>query len=257
MGNACACGKDKESSRPIPDVPSSKPPSPGMSDRGTRGMIPPPQKQDRLAGMDGNVFGEDINESLQIFEAYPFWDIMAVVYVIDLGDCMHPDCQREKALKGKNRPHNFWIEVKCLKSTTVAELTKRIESRLERFASLPDIRHQFSEKGKVRVTALVPRLAPDWVDVARPQQTLGELEEIYGARHSEHTHERADPLWEGHPGIRFYGTTGRPDAEPGGGFEAWEIEEDPDNPFFIQRMANNGIRGNQDGVSSPDHVNSV
>lgn len=74
---------------------------------------------------------------------------MAVVYLIDLGDCENEKCKRERVAKGKNRPHNYWIETKCLKSTTVADLTLRVQSRLERFASLPDIPHPFSEKGEV------------------------------------------------------------------------------------------------------------
>ena len=40
--------------------------------------------------------------------------------------------------------------------------------------------------------------------------------------------------------------------EGAGGFEAWDTPEDPDWPFVVQRMANSGIRGNADGISTPE-----
>eukprot|EP00656_Telonema_subtile_P003522 TRINITY_DN11602_c0_g1_i2.p1 TRINITY_DN11602_c0_g1~~TRINITY_DN11602_c0_g1_i2.p1 ORF type:complete len:250 (-),score=34.79 TRINITY_DN11602_c0_g1_i2:276-1025(-) len=189
-----------------------------------------------VGGMSGIVYGEPENDRLGILHDNKPWEVMANVAVVDLGQCINPSCLNEKKV------HIYNIDVKCLKSTTIAELQERIQFRLVENTT-SNAAHPFSQKDNVKLTS-VPRLAPDWTDVARPDQTVGEVEEMYGASKSDEPSQRSRPHWDGKPGIRFYATTGPPTAEVG--FAFWELDLDPKNPPWVTLIHNDGLLGAYD-----------
>lgn len=199
-------------------------------------------------GMGGIVYGVTEDEELKITELKgkspnsgdrtvvgatehgiknPDWEVMTHTSIKDLG--------------GKG--YLFTVDVKCMMSTSLAEVQRRVEHRLEtlnmgdiRLSLAPGDRSATFSQEKVKITAMVPRLADNWTDASAPTETLADINKKWGATIKEGGVEcpkaNEDPdgvrqtrTWtkqgQQMPGVRFYATTG--DAS-GPGFEFWEME---------------------------------
>ena len=81
---------------------------------------------------------------------------------------------------------------------------------------------------------MVPRRAPDWIDVSRPDQTVGEVENEFGMSVDDLSTTDDDWKYRGEQkkGLRFYATTGEPTGEAG--FAFWELDPDePNRPLLV------------------------
>ena len=81
---------------------------------------------------------------------------------------------------------------------------------------------------------MVPRTAPDWIDVSRPDQTVGEVEKEFGMTVDELSTKDDDWKYRGEQkkGLRFYATTGEPTGEAG--FAFWEVDHvGPNQPLLV------------------------
>jgi len=85
---------------------------------------------------------------------------------------------------------------------------------------------------------MVPRRAPDWIDVSRPDQTVGEVEKEFGMTVDELSTKDDDWKYRGEQkkGLRFYATTGEPTGEAG--FAFWEVDHDGANPPLLIHIYN-------------------
>merc|ERR1712086_367261 len=197
----------------------------GLGFRLTTSPPAPPAAPSR-GGMDGNVYGDPENV-WDIMRAGEPWDIMCVVFIKDLE---------------KNK-HLYRVEVKCRAGTKIAALQERVEWTLD-FLGTCEV--AFSQS-KANITAIVPRRAEDWIDVARPDQTVGELENEFGMSVDELSTK--DDNWkyrgEQKKGLRFYATTGEPTGEAG--FAFWELDghDGPNRPLLVH--ISNSLKVFRDG----------
>jgi len=217
----CHESKDKQIEHPTKDLPVKDPVAPPPE---TTSPPAPPAARKR-GGMDGNVYGEPDSKDLP-------WDVMCVIFVKDL----------------EKKKHLYRVEVKCAATTKIAALQERVEWMIDFLSSgEPGSELAFSQS-KVNFTAIVPKRAPDWIDVARPEQTVGEVEKTpatvdgvdgtLGVPFDEVSElaTRSPDIWEYRgeqkKGLRFYATTGEPTKE--GGFAFWEVDHDgPNQPLLV------------------------
>merc|ERR1712166_472645 len=204
----CHESKDKQIEHPTKDLHKD----PVAPQPETTSPPAPPAAPSR-GGMDGNVYGDPEKGDLP-------WDVMCVVFVKDLE---------------KNK-HLYRVEVKCAAGTTIAALQERVEWTLEYSGTGTSERASeiaFSQS-KANITAIVPRTAPDWIDISRPDQTVGEVENEFGMSVDDLSKKEDDWKYRGEQkkGLRFYATTGEPTGEAG--FAFWEVDHDgPNQPLLV------------------------
>merc|ERR1712086_301187 len=194
----CHESKDKQIEHPTKDLhkdPVAPPP------QTTLPPAPPAAAVITRRGMDGDVYGDPERGDLP-------WDVMCVVFVKDL----------------EKHKHLYRVEVKCAAGTKIAALQERVEWTLDFLATSANGSEMAFSQSKANITAMVPRRAPDWIDVSRPDQTVGEVENELGMSVDELSAKDDDWKYRGEQkkGLRFYATTGEPTGEAG--FAFWELD---------------------------------
>ena len=256
----CHESKDKQIEHPIKNLHVK---DPVVSPPETTSPPAPPAARKR-GGMDGNVYGRrQSNESCSICadkkdstvrwllragepESNDLpWDVMCVIFVKDL----------------EKKKHLYRVEVKCAAGTKIAALQERVEWMIEFLSSgeggselafsqskvLIAAHHQagrsFDLSAQVNFTAIVPKNAECWIDVARPEQTVGEVQKTLGVPPAEVSElaTKSPDIWEYRgeqkKGLRFYATTGEPTEADG--FAFWEVAHDGPNQPLLVTISNN------------------